>query len=1165
MNPIFRFAMLCSLLIISLQKAQGQCWQRQYPEYPTETINAILHITPADCIAVGNGGLIERSTDSGRFWTVLNYVSFGHLQSVCFPNAATGYIGGSGGTVLKSTDGGFTWNPSTGFRDSILINSVSFRNADTGYVAGDSLIWKTYDGGASWTKYPVATMLSPLDYIKAFSTDTVYAYYPGVLLRSYDNGQTWNQTLQPLRFYQVDFLTPSYGWGINNAGNMYKTTDGGLTWTLKKNIYINRTDLGDMQVLDTNNVYFTHNGGGIGLHSILSTHDGGTNWQLVPGSDMFVYSSCLHFSDPVNGIVGNHRGGISVTKDNYNYSLRTNNGSRFTTPVAAYGHLESMFFADSLHGIAVGFDRSLITHNGGVTWAPGGLMPFGTTAMQISMPDSAHAWVVDVSGHLIKTTDGGLTWSLVLRNYSCNDAKLFSKDFGMMAAIDGVKASSDGGTTWTTVLSQSGKPFVKVAFSDSLTWVAFSADSVYKSVDAGATWSAGLPYMSSNFPIEVSLFDTSRFYIGTVIDVVKTTNGGITMTRTYPSFPPAGDWLNKAKISFIDTLKGMVTSADWYGENYRHAVLRKTSNGCASWEKVAINTKDAITSVCYKSDAKAWFCTNFGSIYTLYPNCPASSYAPMLNRINYAGCADQPFMVRVANMATYTAADTLSATLKLGSTIVQTLSVNAQGDILINPPAATASYILEVKLVNALHPQGLIKSIPVTIQAVANPQFTYWHSNVLPNICAGESVVIGYPVTSGLGTPFDYELRMIKKNGVDSLIASSQFIMGVIPDDTCRLYYKVRLGGGICYSSPYFYSDTLTINVIAPPTASAHLSALSNNTLFCAGDSLTIMAATQQAGTTGIRFDFHKVTGNTDIVVQSGTAATLHISSLQDTSIYYARITPGAGICIGRDTFNSDSIRVDVIKYPGLSASLTSNIPNNQVCAGDTIVLFANDNLVGSPKNYRFLTVSAPNPRTLQSDTLNTYRAVLPGNTEIFCEVSYPGNACYSVYSDTVRMTVTATPVPALLSLSNDSLIATYYTGALYQWYHNGVTDPTTTTNIYAPAGRGTYTVAYSLNGCNAPLSAPYTVSGNSVYTGKQQQLRIYPNPVIDEVMIDAGQAIHQIVLVDPFGRKVYEFKGLNTRQYTIRMNSLPAGTYMLLLSGAQFNYKTTLVKAAHL
>lgn len=981
MDLIFRFAALCCLLITSLQRTQAQCWQRQYPEYPTEKLNAILHITPSDCIAVGNGGLIERSTDSGYSWTVLNYVSFGHLQSVCFPDATTGYIGGSGGTLLKSSDGGFSWQPSAGFKDSILINSVSFRNADTGYVTGDSLIWKTYDGGISWSKYPVAVMLSPLNYVKAFSSDTVYAYYQGVLLRSYNNGQTWDQTLQPLRFYQVDFLTPRYGWAINDAGNIYNTTDGGQTWALKRNIPNVRQDLGDMQVLDMDHIYISHNGGSNGQYSILSTADGGTNWQLLPGSDIFVYSSCLHFSDPVNGIVGNHRGGISITKNNYNYSLRTNNGN----VAVAYGHLESMVFADSLHGIAVGDSRSLITHNGGTNWTPGGLMPFGTTPMRISMPDRDHAWIVDISGKLIKTTDGGLTWSLALGFNGCNDAKLFSKDFGMIAANDGIKTSGDGGVTWTTVLNQGSTPFLKIAFSDSLTWIAFTNNTIYKSTDAGASWSAGLPYISGYLPVDVTLFDTSRFYMGTVSNVVKTTNSGITMTPTYPSFPQNGDWLSMAKISFIDTLKGMVTSSDWYNSNYTHTVLRRTSNGCASWEKVLVNTKNAITSICYKSDTKAWFCTNFGSIYTFYPGCQASSYAPMLNRNNYSGCAGQPFIVRVANMAAYSLADTLSATLKLGTTIIQTLSINAQGDIWINPPAATATYTLEIKLVNALHPQGLIKSIPVRIQAIANPQFTYWHSNVSPNVCAGDRVTIGYQVTSGLGASFGFELRMIKKNGTDSSIAANEFITNLTPDDTCRVYYKIRLGSDLCYSSRFFYSDTVTINVVAPPTPSAHLSVLSGTAVVCAGDSLTIVAATQYAGSTGLRFEFHKISGNTDIIVQSGNTASLHIPSLQDTSVYYARVNPGSGNCISRDTFNSDSIRVDVIKYQGLSASLTSNSPNNQVCAGDSIILSVNDNLSGNPKTYRFMATSTPMPRNLQTDTINVYRAVLPANATLFC------------------------------------------------------------------------------------------------------------------------------------------------------------------------------------
>lgn len=162
-------------------------------------------------------------------------------------------------------------------------------------------------------------------------------------------------------------------------------------------------------------------------------------------------------------------------------------------------------------------------------------------------------------------------------------------------------------------------------------------------------------------------------------------------------------------------------------------------------------------------------------------------------------------------------------------------------------------------------------------------------------------------------------------------------------------------------------------------------------------------------------------------------------------------------------------------------------------------------------------------------------------------------------------MIITPNPARAVLSLTNDTLIATYYAGAVYKWYRNGVLVPTATTNIYTPATNGIYTVEYSINGCNAPLSIPYTVSGSSVYTATQQQLMIYPNPVIDEVVINTGQTIHQILLVDAFGRKAYESKGLNTKQLTIRMSDFPPGAYGLLISGPTFNYKTMLLKVAHL
>jgi photosystem II stability/assembly factor-like uncharacterized protein len=95
-------------------------------------------------------GAILKTVDGGATWNKLSGGTSQYLQSVYFTDANTGYVAGWGGTILKTTNGGSTW-------DTLLmvtannLNSVYFTDANTGYAAGDwGKILKTSNAGVTW-------------------------------------------------------------------------------------------------------------------------------------------------------------------------------------------------------------------------------------------------------------------------------------------------------------------------------------------------------------------------------------------------------------------------------------------------------------------------------------------------------------------------------------------------------------------------------------------------------------------------------------------------------------------------------------------------------------------------------------------------------------------------------------------------------------------------------------------------------------------------------------------------------------------------------------------------------------------------------------------------------------------------------------------------------
>jgi hypothetical protein len=100
---------------------------------------------------VGSGGIILKTTNGGTTWTTQNSGTTTYLNSVYFTSPTDGYAVGGANTILKTTNGGTTWTTQTSGTLGYL-NSVYFISSTTGYaVGGAGIILKTTNGGTTWT------------------------------------------------------------------------------------------------------------------------------------------------------------------------------------------------------------------------------------------------------------------------------------------------------------------------------------------------------------------------------------------------------------------------------------------------------------------------------------------------------------------------------------------------------------------------------------------------------------------------------------------------------------------------------------------------------------------------------------------------------------------------------------------------------------------------------------------------------------------------------------------------------------------------------------------------------------------------------------------------------------------------------------------------------
>ncbi|MEK6301734.1 MAG: C25 family cysteine peptidase [Acidobacteriota bacterium] len=103
---------------------------------PCPTLNGLYMLDSLTGWAVGNGGLILKTTNGGT-WLAQTSGTITNLRSVHFVDANTGWAVGAGGLILMSTDGGASWTPETSGVATEL-RRVFFVNANVGYAVGAS-------------------------------------------------------------------------------------------------------------------------------------------------------------------------------------------------------------------------------------------------------------------------------------------------------------------------------------------------------------------------------------------------------------------------------------------------------------------------------------------------------------------------------------------------------------------------------------------------------------------------------------------------------------------------------------------------------------------------------------------------------------------------------------------------------------------------------------------------------------------------------------------------------------------------------------------------------------------------------------------------------------------------------------------------------------------
>lgn len=292
---------------------QGRNWS------PVAAAPALDFAPNGKLLVLGNNGIVGDSSVGGTWQS--NYVTNpvgGSYNDMEFADCNNGIAAG-GASITVTTDGGKTWidKANAGLAGlNANITSVTFPQLNKAYFTTSiGTIYRSVNQGTNLVPVFIDNYggTSTINDLAVAGNDTVWACGAqqnftipaaqrfGFVYRSFNNGVSWDtirvgpqgttgtQAQQFVTFRGIEFPSRNVGYISGNRGAIYKTTNGGATWTnISPFPALNISPSGfpnsamtyfDIQALDENTVFVIGNFfTAANNRRIYKTLDGGATW-----------------------------------------------------------------------------------------------------------------------------------------------------------------------------------------------------------------------------------------------------------------------------------------------------------------------------------------------------------------------------------------------------------------------------------------------------------------------------------------------------------------------------------------------------------------------------------------------------------------------------------------------------------------------------------------------------------------------------------------------------------------------------------------------------------------------------------------------------------------------------------------------------------------------
>lgn len=452
------------------------------------TRTLLIHPTVTSRMWAGSvGGGIWRSDNSGVSWYPLDdwmgNLAIGCLamdpanSSVMYAGTGEGYgnfdaISGEG--IWKSTNGGSSWTrlASTVFFAAINQIVVSPTDSNRIFAATTNGILRSLDGGSTWTTVRSGNCLQLV--VNPNNANNYVAHvYDGLhrVVRTTNNGDTWSNATTGLTsttgrvelHFSTSFGNRIYASVAAGTGQIWRSDDAGATWTQRA-----ATGLSGAQLWYNNALWIDPTNSNIvivGYQHMFRSTDGGATFTTISNGGMNASTphSDVHFFRAHPGYDGSTNKTVYVCTDGGVYST-----SDITTATAASGWVrrDANYRTVQYHGVA-GHGSGRIAggtqDNGSHELEFGSLVASvvrgadgGYTA--IDPNDANYIYGETQNMGLFRSTDGGASYTNIYAGISDFDSCTNFIPPLVLDLVDPNRLFAGGCSLWRTTNARTGNP-----------------------------------------------------------------------------------------------------------------------------------------------------------------------------------------------------------------------------------------------------------------------------------------------------------------------------------------------------------------------------------------------------------------------------------------------------------------------------------------------------------------------------------------------------------------------------------------------------------------------------------------------------------------------------------------------------------------------------------